>query len=316
MTLMANTHDARRLSKRAFNRRPGLMRITALIFMGLVTLLLFTPFIPGFFIPEGWAGRLLISGVAFLCCLTGLLLNGPAVAAARGKEARVFKNFRFPRWIIAILLAAMPALLLGFSPELVSLFSKYIDRPLAEYVKTILPDGFFSLYLALGGLLLVFFGALIALSWSVFTRQTMIYLFERKERLKGAHFLQMMRSGLLNAFSPIRIWFSSLGWFLLMALFEIIFILAARFIAVGWQEGMGLTSQLLHLLKSYYEIPDLLAVAGVALTHLWIFGLGFIFWPRYHLKRVYYQRMLMNENGMDVNARTHSEESEQLSAAE
>ena len=307
---MANTHDARRLSKRAFSRRPGLMRITALIFMSLSTLLLFTPFIPGFAIPEGWPGRLLLAGIAFLCCLTSLLLNGPAVAAARGREARVFENFRFPRWIIAVFLAAVPDRLLGFSPELISLFSKYIDRPLAEYVKTILPDGFFSLYLALGGLLLLFLGALVCLSWCVFTRQTMIYLFERKDRIRGAHFLQMLRSGLLNAFSPIRIWFSSLGWFLLMALFEVIFILAARFLAVGWQEGMSLTSQFLHLLKSYYEMPDLLAAAGVALTHLWIAGLGFIFWPRYQLKRVYYQRMLMNENGMEVNSRTQSEESE------
>ena len=307
---MANTHDARRLSKRAFNRRPGLMRITALIFMSLATLLLFTPFIPGFAIPEGWIGRLLLAGAAFLCCLTSLLLNGPAVAAARGKDARVFENFRFPRWLIAILLAAIPALLLGFSPELITAFSKYVDRPLAEYVKTILPDGFYSLYIALGGLFLIFLGALICLSWSVFTRQTMIYLFERRDRVRGSHLLQMMRSGLLNAFSPIRIWFSSLGWFILMALFEIIFILAARFTAVGWQEGMSLTAQLLSLLKSYYAIPVWLACAGVALTHLWILGLGFIFWPRYQLKRVYYQRMLMYENGMEVNARTQPEETE------
>ena len=305
---MANTHDARRLSKRAFSRRPGLMRMTALIFMALSTLLLFTPFIPGFALPEGWMGRLMLSGAAFLCCLTSLLLNGPAVAAARGKEARVFENFHFPRWLIAILLAAVPALLLCFSPELVSAFSKYVDRPLADYVKTIFPDGFYSLYLALGALLLIFLGALVCLSWSVFTRQTMIYLFERKDRLCGAHFLQMMRSGLLNAFSPLRIWFSSLGWFILMALLELLFILAARFVAVGWQQDMNLTAQLLSLLKSYHEIPDLLAFAGVALTHIWILGLGFIFWPRYQLKRVYYQRMLMNENGMEVNARTHSEE--------
>ena len=307
---MANTHDARRLSGRAFSRRPGLMRIAALVFMSLSTLLLFTPSIPGFALPEGWIGRLILAGAAFLCCLTSLLLNGPAVAAARGKDARVFENFHFPRWMIAILLAAVPALLLFFSPELISAFSQYIDRPLAEYVKAILPGGFYSLYLALGALLLVFIGALVCLSWSVFTRQTIIYLFERRDRIKGAHFLQMMRSGLLNAFSPIRIWFSSLGWFILMALLEILFILAARFVAVGWQEGMSLTAQLLSLLKSYHEIPDLLAVAGVALTHLWIAGLGFIFWPRYQLKRVYYQRMLMNENGMEVNARTPSEETE------
>lgn len=298
---MANTHDARRLSKRAFRRRPALMRVTALIFMSLATLLLFTPFLPGF-AAEGLTGRLLISGIAFLCCLTSLLLNGPAVAAARGKEARIFENLHFPRWIIAIFLAAVPALLLGFSPELISLFSKYIDRPLVEYVKSLLPDGFFSIYLALGCLLLTFFGAVICLSWSVFTRQAMIYMFERRDRMKGSAFLQMMRSGLLNAFSPIRIWFSSLGWFLLMAVLEILFILAARFIAVGWQEGMSLTAQLFHLLKSYYEIPDQLAVVGVVLTHLWICGLGFIFWPRYQLKRVYYQRMLMNENGMEIHS--------------
>ena len=299
---MANTHDARRLSKRAFRRRPGLMRVAALVFMLLTTLLIFTPFIPGFALPEGWMGRLILAGAAFLCCLTSLLLNGPAVAAARGKEVRVFENFHFPRWIIAILLAAVPALLLGFSPELVSAFTKYIDHPLAEYVKSVLPGGFYSLYLALGGLLLIFLGAIICLSWSVFTRQAMIYMFERKDRLRGAHFLQMMRSGLLNAFSPIKIWFSSLGWFILMALLEILFILAARFAAVGWQEGTTLAVQLLSLLKSYYEIPDWLAFAGFAFSCIWIAGLGFIFWPRYQLKRVYYQRMLMNENGMEVNA--------------
>ena len=297
---MANTHDARRLSKRAFRRRPALMRVTALIFMSLATLLLFTPFLPGF-AAEGLTG-LLISGIAFLCCLTSLLLNGPAVAAARGKEARIFENLHFPRWIIAIVLAAVPAALLGCSPLLISLFGKYVDQPLAEYVKSILPGGFFSIYLALGYLLLAFLSAVICLSWSVFTRQAMIYMFERRDRMKGSAFLQMMRSGLLNAFSPIRIWFSSLGWFLLMALFEILFILAARFIAVGWQEGMSLTAQLFHLLKSYYEIPDQLAVVGVVLTHLWICGLGFIFWPRYQLKRVYYQRMLMNENGMEIHS--------------
>ena len=305
---MANTHDARRLSKRAFSRCPGLMRVTALIFMALSTLLLFTPFIPGFAIPKGVPGRLIVASAAFLCGLTSLLLNGPAVAAARGKEARVFENLHFPRWIIAFLLAAIPAALLGFSPGLLTAFNKYIDRPLAEYVKTILPGGFYSLYIALGGLLVAFLGALIALSWSVFTRQVMIYMFERKDRLNGSHFLQMMRSGLLNAFSPVKIWFSSLLWFLLMALLEIIFILAARFIAVGWQEGMSLASQLLSLLKSFYEIPGLIAFAGIALTHIWICGLGFIFWPRYHLKRVYYQRMLMNEAGMEVNARPQQED--------
>lgn len=303
---MANTHDARRLSRRAFRRRPGLMRVAALIFMLLSTLLVFSPIIltallPGFTVPAGWPGRLLLAGAVFMCCMTGLLLNGPAVAAARGKETRVFENFHFPRWLIAILLAAVPAALLGCSPVLISLFSKYIDQPLAEYVKSILPGGFFSLYLALGGLLMIFLGAIICLSWSVFTRQVMIYLFERKTRLKGAHFLQMMRSGLLNAFSPIRIWCSSLLWFLLMAALGVLFVLAARFVFVGWQEGISLADQLLYLLKTFHEIPAYLALAVFSLSCIWIGGLGFIFWPRYQLKRVYYQRMLMNENGMDVN---------------
>lgn len=303
---MANTHDARRLSKRAFRRRPALMRVTALIFMLLSTLLIFSPAVlPAD--PSGLMGRLLLSGAVFLCCLTSLLLNGPAVAAARGKETRVFENLHFPRWLITILLAAVPALFLGFSPELLSAFGKYIDRPLAEYIKTILPGGFYSLYLALGALLLIFLGAIICLSWSVFTRQTMIYLFERKDRISGAHIFQMLRSGLLNAFSPIKIWFSSLGWFLLMALLEILFLLAVRFAAVGWQEGMSLTSQLIFLLKSFYEIPIYPAFAGLALSHIWIAGLGFIFWPRYQLKRVYYQRMLMNENGMEVNPPSSAE---------
>lgn len=304
---MANTHDARRLSKRAFRRRPALMRVTALIFMLLSTLLVFSPYIlyivfPDFTLPAGWLSRLIPAAVLFLCGLTGLLLNGPAVAAARGKDARVFENFHFPRWIIAIVLAAVPAALLGCSPLLISLFGKYVDQPLAEYVKSILPGGFFSIYLALGCLLLTFLGAVICLSWSVFTRQAMIYMFERRDRMKGSAFLQMMRSGLLNAFSPIRIWFSSLGWFLLMAVLEILFILAARFIAVGWQEGMSITDQLISLLRSFHEIPGLAALTCFSVSCIWIAGLGFIFWPRYQLKRVYYQRMLMNENGMEIHS--------------
>ena len=303
---MANAHDARRLSKRAFRRRPGLMRTTALIFMLLSTLLVFSPAIltallPGFTVPSGWPGRLMLAGVCFLCCMTGLLMNGPAVAAARGKEIRVFENFHFPRWIITMILAAVPSALLGCSPVLISLFSKYIDQPLAEYIKSVLPDGFFSLYLALGGLLLIFLGAIVCLSWSVFTRQVMIYLFERKTRLKGAHFLQMMRSGLLNAFSPIRIFFSSLLWFVLMGVLGCLSVLAVRFISVGWQEGISIADQLLSLINSFHEIPIWLAMACFSLSYIWIGGLGFIFWPRYQLKRVYYQRMLMNENGMDVN---------------
>ena len=312
---MANTHDARRLSKRAFRRRPGLMRMTALIFMLLSSLLVLstsvlTALLPNLILPSGWTGQLIFAAIVFLCCLMSLLMNGPAVAAARGKDARVFENLHFPRWIITIILAAIPAALLGFSPLLISAFRKYIDQPLAEYVKTLLPDGFFSIYLALGAFLLAFFGALICLSWSVFTRQTMIYLFERRTRLNGSAFLQILRSSLLNAFSPIRIWFSSLGWYLLMAVLGIIFILAARFAAVGWQEGVNIADQLIALLRSFHEIPGWLALTGFALCFIWIAGLGFIFWPRYQLKRVYYQRMLMNENGMEVNSRTQSEESE------
>lgn len=305
---MANTHDARRLSKRAFRRRPALMRVTALIFMLLSTLLLALPVLPGFSLPDGLAGRLMIAGLFFLCCLAGLLLNGPAVAAARGKETRVFENLHFPRWIITLVLAAVPAAILGCSPLLVSAFRKYIDQPLTEYVKTLLPDGFFSIYLALGAFFIAFLCALTALAWSVFTRQAMIYLFERRGRLQGRAFVQMMRSGLLNAFSPIRIWFSSFFWFLLMAVLGGILLIAAGFITVGWQEGMSLTEQLLYLLNNNREIPFSLLLAGLAASHIWIAGLGFIFWPRYQLKRVYYQRMLMNENGMEINSAHRAEE--------
>ncbi len=311
---MANTHDARRLSKRAFRRRPALMRVTALIFMVLSTLLLFSPYIlyavrPDFTLPSGWPGRLMLAAAVFLCCMASLLMNGPAVAAARGKETRVFENLHFPRWIITLVLAAVPAALLGCSPLLVSAFRKYIDQPLTEYVRTLLPDGFFSLYLALGAFFIAFLGAVIALSWSVFTRQTMIYLFERRDRLQGRAFVQMMRSGLLNAFSPLRIWFSSFFWFLLMAVLGEILLIAAGFISVGWQEGMSLTGQLLYLLNHTREIPWFLLLAGLAASSIWICGLGFIFWPRYQLKRIYYQRMLMNENGMEINSAHRAEES-------
>lgn len=305
---MANTHDARRLSKRAFRRRPALMRTTALIFMLLSTLPLAAPLLPvsAMQLP-GWLLRSCLAAIAFLCGLTSLLMNGPAVAAARGADTRVFENLRLPRWIITILLASVPAALLYFAPDLVSLFSRYIDQPLADYMKSVLPDGFYTLYLALGALLLIFLAALIGLSWSVFTRQVMIYLFERKDRLRGSAFVQMLRSSLLNAFSPIRIWFSSLGWYLLMGALSFLFSLIARFIAVGWQEGVNLAGQLLHLIKTFSEIPAPVALANYAFSCIWIGGLGFIFWPRYQLKRVYYQRMLMNENGMEIRSAPVSE---------
>lgn len=284
---MAKSGEARKLAQRALQRRPGPVRWAALIQMLIDSALL----IGMVFAAQN--GRWLAAyPLVFAASFTALLANGPAVATARG--GRCFENMTARRFAVLFLLALLPLLpLWGLIKAM-----NYINAEWKSLAQLAMGSGArlgISLTVLLGSALLLLLACLFI---SVFSRQLTLCMLESEKPLNRRRIFRLLKNALLHIFSPVKLFFSSFGWFALMALM-LLLVTAAGYVSSGaWMGGLSVSDQLMLAAFFIMEQPALRVASALALCCVWIAGLGFVFWPTYLLKRVYYQRTLMRDGGV------------------
>lgn len=230
----------------------------------------------------------------YFIALISLYAQIPLARAARESAGRSARRVSFGRLAVMLPLALpaalMAALIEGMYGWVMNEWT-YVTRALFSSTDS------FVLSLCVAALvilLLILLGGFI----SVFTREVALYLAECPDHASKSAVSASLKTALKRVFSPVKLFFSAFGWFLIAFVLTAALIVAGCFVTTPIETDMGLTMTALQLLAALFSLPAWTWAAAVAPGGFWMLGLGLIARPRYELTRLYWHRLTLKERGI------------------
>ena len=280
---MARIASSQSLARSACLRHPQAARLAALSYMLALTAA------AGLLALLGVRQGVLLGG-AYIYFAAGLWVDVPLTAIAHRTRLKALRNLSAGRVAALVLLPALFLLPVWglwaayewLNVEYMTVFARVTQGSLGVYAVPLL----------LGACLLVCVAVFSFIG--VFNRNLTIYLLEEDQAFSPYAVLLALRNGFVYLYSPAALFFRRIGWFLLMLALWLLPPVGYAAWRAGQAGGFSLNVATAYLLLT----PRALTCAAWALGGAWIAGLGFLFWPRYHLTRVYQTRSQMRDSGL------------------
>ena len=299
---MTRSGQARKFARKTLRKTGGATRKVMCVQMALYTLIIAATAAlyeldARAVLPLGAFKPFLPPCAVFLMALVNLLVNAPLTAIARKSGDGAFSRMNVGRFLIAMLLALLPAAACWGLTLLAGLINTQWQRVVTWYTDWVLvttPNKIFGVCAAAAAALaLIYVCGVIG----VFARQMMLYMTDYPDRMKGDSVGQLVKNGFAYGFTPVLMVIRSFFWFLLIFIITLALLAGACYLTSPALITLNGAPQDIAL--SFYlaliQLPAWAVGAVIALGCVWVLGLGLVFWPRFSMMRLYYHRLVMKD---------------------